>query len=76
MPKEFSSENNLDKDDEKSISEVKLYGYFSLLRHHGIGYDSPQVELENLLNFERISLPDMPGSHKHEQCEKKLKSRV
>ena len=48
----------------------------SLLTHENVGFDSPQVELENLLSFERVSKPATKDSFKLDLCEKKLKSRV
>ena len=41
-----------------------------------IGFETPEVELENLLSFERVSKPATPESFKLDLSEEKLKSRV
>ena len=74
MPEDFSSE--FAKQDEDTTQKNKSVNPSSLLSHENVGFDSPQVELENLLSFERVSKPATKDSFKLDLCEKKLKCRV
>ena len=47
-----------------------------MLTCNEIGFETPEVELEHLLSFERVSKPATPESFKLDLSEEKLKSRV